>query len=113
MIKDMSLSKRIYELRKSNGMSQEDLAEKINLTEQHISHIENGYTKLSLPALVAIANALSVDCNTLLGTTLTGAQKEIMNQELKKLTSEMDAKKLRFCVEFCRLLKDYDSIEKG
>jgi transcriptional regulator with XRE-family HTH domain len=42
MIKDMSLSKRIYELRKSNGMSQEDLAEKINVSRQSISKWESG-----------------------------------------------------------------------
>jgi len=113
MLDYAEIGRNIRKYRLNLGLKQKDLAEKINLTEQHISHIENGYTKLSLPALVAIANALSVDCNTLLGTTLTGAQKEIMNQELKKLTSEMDAKKSRFCVEFCRLLKDYDSIEKG
>ena len=106
MLDYAEIGRNIRKYRLNLGLKQKDL-------EQHISHIENGYTKLSLPALVAIANALSVDCNTLLGTTLTGAQKEIMNQELKKLTSEMDAKKLRFCVEFCRLLKDYDSIEKG
>lgn len=53
----------IRRYRKSCKLKQKDLAEKVNLTEQHISHIENGSTKLSLPTLVAIANALSIDCN--------------------------------------------------
>ena len=108
MLDYKEIGRNIRKYRLNQGLKQKDLAEKINLTEQHVSHIENGHTKLSLPALVAIANVLSVDCNTLLGTTLTGAQEEILSQELKKLITGMDAKKLRFCVEFCQLLNECD-----
>lgn len=102
------IGRNIRRYRKSCKLKQKDLAEKVNLTEQHISHIETGCTKLSLPTLVAIANALSIDCNTLLGTTLTNSQEKLMNQELGRLINRMDIKKLRFCVEFCRLLVSFD-----
>jgi len=98
----------IRRYRKSCKLKQKDLAEKVNLTEQHISHIENGSTKLSLPTLVAIANALSIDCNTLLGATLVNSQEKLMKNELGKLVNRMDSKKLRFCLEFCRLLMSFD-----
>lgn len=38
----MNLSEKIVELRKSNGMSQEALAEKLNVSRQAISRWENG-----------------------------------------------------------------------
>jgi len=85
-------------------MKQKDLAEQINMTEQHISHIENAYSKLSLPTLVAIANALSVDCNSLLGEVLTGARTSVLAKKIEEMVSAMNEQQLRFCVEFCRLL---------
>ena len=71
------IGRNIRKYRIALKLKQKDLAEKINMTEQHVSHIENATTKLSLPTLVAIANALSIDCNSLLWTTLIGAHEKI------------------------------------
>jgi len=38
----LGIVKRIVEYRVKHGLSQEDLAEKANVTQQHISKIENG-----------------------------------------------------------------------
>ncbi len=46
-------------------MSQELLAELDGLSVTHSSHIENGNTKVSLPSLVKIANALGVSLDDL------------------------------------------------
>jgi transcriptional regulator with XRE-family HTH domain len=62
----IDIGKRIRNLRKKQGISQEKLAELTDLSIVHISHIETGNTKLSLPALVNIANALSVTADMLL-----------------------------------------------
>lgn len=97
---------RIHRIRR--GMKQKELAELIHVSDQHISHIENGHTKLSLSSLVAIANALQIDCNTLLGATLTEAKKTILHQKLNDLTADMDSKKLGLTVEFCSMLASYD-----
>ena len=40
------IGRNIRRYRKSCKLKQKDLAEKVNLTEQHISHIETGRTKL-------------------------------------------------------------------
>lgn len=47
-------------------MSQEALAEKINISTTHMSHIETGNTKMSLPVLAAIAVALNVSTDSIL-----------------------------------------------
>ena len=47
-------------------MTQETLAEAAGIGIQHMSKIENGHTKLSLPCLIALANALQTTVDRLL-----------------------------------------------
>lgn len=60
------IGQRIRKARKANNMSQEQLAEKVGISTTHMSHIETGNTKLSLPVFVDIACALSVHTDELL-----------------------------------------------
>jgi len=57
---------RIKNMRLSQGLTQESLAELSEISPQHVSHIENGGTKLSLPCLVSICNALKTTPNDIL-----------------------------------------------
>lgn len=61
-----AIGQRVRRFRKALGLSQETLAEKINISTTHMSHIETGNTKLSLPVLVALANVLEVRTDDLL-----------------------------------------------
>ena len=54
------IGQKIRKTRKAHGLSQEELAEKVNISTTHMSHIETGNTKLSLPVFVDIAAALEV-----------------------------------------------------
>ena len=58
-----AIGRRIRFARMSRQLTQEKLSELTDISREHISHIESGSTKLSLPAIVNIANALdtSVD----------------------------------------------------
>ena len=60
------IGQRIRKYRKAYGLSQEALAEKIGISVPHMSHIETGNTKLSLPVLVALTEALEVRTDDLL-----------------------------------------------
>ena len=60
------IGQRIRKIRKAHGLSQENLAEHIGISPTHMSHIETGNTKLSLPVLVSLANALEVHTDDLL-----------------------------------------------
>jgi len=64
------LGKRIKAARLDAGYTQEVLAERADLSTDHISHIETANTKLSLPAIVAIANALGIGVDKLLSDTV-------------------------------------------
>ena len=60
------IGKHIRAERKRLGLSQEELAEMVNISTVHMSHIETGYTKLSLPVLVDLACALGVRTDDLI-----------------------------------------------
>lgn len=60
------IGQRIRKFRKAHSLSQEDLAERIGISTTHMSHIETGNTKLSLPVFVDIAAALEVRTDELL-----------------------------------------------
>lgn len=60
------IGQRIRKFRKAQGLSQEELAEKIGISVTHMSHIETGNTKLSLSVFVDIANVLNVQTDDLL-----------------------------------------------
>lgn len=64
------LGQRIRAARLSAGISQEQLAEMVGLTSQHISHTEVASTKISLPSLVKIANALHTSVDRLLSDSI-------------------------------------------
>ncbi|MBQ6823033.1 MAG: helix-turn-helix transcriptional regulator [Clostridia bacterium] len=65
-----SIGARIKELRKARGITQERLAETVQVETSTISHIERATTKVSLPTLIHIANALEVSVDALLYGTL-------------------------------------------
>lgn len=60
------IGQKIRKYRKAHHLSQEELAEKVEISVTHMSHIETGNTKLSLPVLVALATALEVSTDELL-----------------------------------------------
>ncbi len=101
------IGRNISHCRREKGVKQRELAERTHVSEQHISHIETAKTQLSLPTLVAICNALEVDCNTILGSTLKGCRDEQLRQELDHLVGSMaaDGRKLELCIELLRTIR--------
>lgn len=61
-----SIGIRIRRFRKEMGLTQQQLAELSDLEPSNLSHIERGATKLSLPTIIKIANALGVTVDELL-----------------------------------------------
>ena len=58
----------IYELRTKNGLSQDELAEKVYVTRQAVSRWENGDTVPNTETLKLLSNLFKVSINTLLGS---------------------------------------------
>lgn len=61
------LSENIKTIRKVNGISQEELAQKCNVVRQTVSKWESGLSVPDADMLVTISNALNTSVSTLLG----------------------------------------------
>lgn len=72
------LGQRIRAARLAAKLSQERLAEMVGLTSQHISHVEVASTKISLPALVKVSNALHTSVDKLLADNVLDSKPHIV-----------------------------------
>lgn len=60
------IGQNIRKFRKAKGLSQESLAEQIGISTTHMSHIETGSTKLSLPVLIKLSQILEVSTDSMI-----------------------------------------------
>ena len=64
----METKEVIFKLRTKNGLSQDELAEKVYVTRQAVSRWENGETVPNIDTLKLLSKVLNVSINTLLGS---------------------------------------------
>ncbi len=62
----MTISEKLYKLRKQSGLSQEELAEKLNVSRQAISKWETGTSIPESDKLISISNFFEVSLDYLL-----------------------------------------------
>ena len=102
------LGQKIRKIRKAHGLSQEELAEKVNISTTHMSHIETGNTKLRLPVFVDIATALEVRTDDLLDPPIAAATSSSMDEIVAVLErcSAQEAKVIIDVVKATKLSMD-------
>lgn len=88
------IGQRIRKYRKAMNLSQEELAEKIGISTTHMSHIETGNTKLSLPVLVSLASVLEVRTDDLLSDA-ANINKSSMADEISELMNSCTSQQLK------------------
>ena len=86
------LNENIKALRKSKGLSQQDLADKLNVVRQTISKWEQGLSVPDSDLLIALAEALETPVSTLLGETVTETEAD----EVKALSEKLEIINLQF-----------------
>ena len=74
------IGQKVRKIRKARGMSQEALAERIGISTTHMSHIETGNTKLSLPVFIALASALEVSADELLSREVAETRSGVLSR---------------------------------
>lgn len=93
MIDYHSIGKNIRKHRNRLGMTQEILAEKINVSIPHISRMENGSAKPSLQTLVDICNVLDISIDTLMQDNIPAAKRGA-NSRLDEVLASCSAEEL-------------------
>ena len=79
------LSENIKALRKSKGLSQQDLAVKLNVVRQTVSKWEQGLSVPDADLLIALSEALETPVSTLLGETVTETDADAVKALSEKL----------------------------
>ena len=86
------LDENIKALRKSKGLSQQDLADKLNVVRQTISNWEQGLSVPDSDLLIALSEALETPVSTLLGETVSSSEAD----EVKALSEKLEIINLQF-----------------
>ena len=79
------LNENIKAIRKSKGLSQEELAVKLNVVRQTISKWEQGLSVPDSDMLISISEALDTPVSTLLGETVTEPEADDLKAISEKL----------------------------
>ena len=99
-----AIGQRIRKIRKARNLSQEQLSEMVGISVTHMSHIETGNTKLSLPVLVDLANALEVRTDDLLYDTVT-AERSTATDTIVQLLEACTTQQLRVIEDLVKAAK--------
>ena len=86
------LNENIKAIRKSKGLSQQDLADKLNVVRQTISKWQQGLSVPDSDLLIVLSEALETPVSTLLGETVA----EIEADEIKALSEKLEIINLQF-----------------
>ena len=100
----MNISEKILMLRKKEGLSQESLAEKLNITRQTVSNWESGQTTPDIMQAKALAKIFKISLDDLTDNKIEFEFKDNPNNILKNLIGKK-----------CKLLidDDYINIDSG
>ena len=88
--------KRIQQLRKANGMTQEELAIKLNISDRHLRNLERGEEAPSIDLFVEIKTIFNSTLDNLILGSTPSEQEELM--------------KKRLCAKLHRIARSLDTI---
>lgn len=81
-----AIGRHIQVYRKMNQLTQQELAEKANISLSFLGHIERGTRKLSVESLYKLADALGCSVDSLLG--FINKERELKYSEILRIIAE-------------------------
>ena len=92
------LSEKIYSLRRKNGLSQEQLAEKIGVSRQAVSKWEGGLSTPELDKLKALSDCFHITIDELTGNQITGEPNGAAKQEENQAPPKTGESRIGICL---------------
>lgn len=96
------IGERIKKARKAKGITQDVLAERLNVSIGYVSQVERGITKISLDLLGAISSILECDIASFITESATNSN-EYMESEILSEILKLDGKKKKYILEIIKL----------
>ena len=110
------LNENIKAIRKAKGLSQEELAIKLNVVRQTISKWEQGLSVPDSDLLISLSEALDTPVGTLLGETMEESKPDdlkVISEKLEVINLQSLEPDLFVCVDrncFCGFMRAEQSI---
>lgn len=103
------IGRNLSYFRKKRHLKQAELAERVNVTAQHISHIECAKAKLSLTLIIRISEALDVSIYDLLGDNVPRWQESAVDQELSRELAGATVRQKKMILALSQTYLEHDS----
>ena len=100
-----AIGKRIKIARIKADFTQERLAEAVEISPTHMSNIETGTTRVSLSAIVSLANALSVTVDDLLCDSVVKSKVQF-EKDIAAVLDDCDEHEIRIIKDMAQALKE-------
>ncbi|WP_435921785.1 helix-turn-helix domain-containing protein [Paenibacillus sp. DYY-L-2] len=108
-----ALGRRLRQERHKMNLTQEKLAEKIEVSDAYIGQIERGERSLSLETLVKLANQLGVTVDYLLHDSIEISDDQFMNR-LRQIMTGRTAKEKQLALDVLKLMFAHlDDLDQG
>ena len=99
------IGERIKRARKGAGITQEVMAEKLNVSIGYISQVERGITKISLDLLGAISTVLNCDVAEFVSESAVNSN-DYMESEIINEIRRLDNKKRKYVLEIIKMTNE-------
>lgn len=93
---------RLKKARQQKKYTQEYVADKLNVSCQHISDIERGLNGMSVPTLMELCKILDVDADFLLFGTVTRKKDNPINELIDKMTPQQSMHALEILTAYAK-----------
>lgn len=104
------IGNRIREARENKKLTQEKLAEMVNMSQNAISNIESGRACPSLKSIVAITSALDISIDNLLAPKQTD-KKQMYIHEINVKLNSMEEYELKYINKYFQLWNELHNKE--
>jgi len=98
-----NLGKKVKELRIENGLTQNQVAEALNVTPGYISNVENNRSAMTLRLLMYYAELTHVSLDALIGSIHSDYESTALDYELAALTQKLSDEDKRKLVQTLKI----------
>lgn len=107
------MGERISYMRKANHMTQEQLAEHLNISVKHISEVERGLTSLSMEKLIAVAKLFNCTLDYLIRGTETDDISYVFPETMIRIMRYGDEQEKRLLREYLHMYAKLHPLTTG
>ena len=100
MVDLVEIGKRIQMRRKQQGMTQEQLADKMDVSIQMVSNLERGNKSIRIENLIKLSEILNISTDYILTGKETTEDMQTLTEQMASL-SQKERKMMKLLMDFC------------